>query len=167
MLSVLAVVPRRPCGFDLVFLEQTVSLIADEDEDMQYLMQVKAQHVVVWRTVCGRARLFVCLFVCLGCHPVCSRYGCLSMLKHAFCLPGVQVLVRWKSKLHLGRFWVLEASGKRWRQQTFMLRVRIVRAKKEWYRFVLRVTFSVAATLAGSCAPTHVAKIHNECAAQI
>ena len=42
MLSVLAVVPRRPCGFDLVFLEQTVSLIADEDEDTQYLMQVRA-----------------------------------------------------------------------------------------------------------------------------
>ena len=51
MLPVL-VVARRPCGFDLVFLEQTVSLIADEDEDTQYLMQVKAQHVVVWRTVC-------------------------------------------------------------------------------------------------------------------
>ena len=31
---------RRPCGFDLVFLEQTVSLIADEDADTQYLMQV-------------------------------------------------------------------------------------------------------------------------------
>ena len=29
---------RRPCGFDLVFLEQTVSLIADEDPDTQYLM---------------------------------------------------------------------------------------------------------------------------------
>ena len=42
MLSVLAVVRRRPCGFDLVFLEQTVSLIAAEDEDTQYLMQVRA-----------------------------------------------------------------------------------------------------------------------------
>ena len=41
MLTVL-VVARRPCGFDLVFLEQTVSLIADEDEDTQYLMQVRA-----------------------------------------------------------------------------------------------------------------------------
>ena len=47
MLSVLAVVPRRPCGFDLVFLEQTVSLIADEDEDSQYLMQVRASHFIV------------------------------------------------------------------------------------------------------------------------
>ena len=28
-------------------------------------------------------------------------------------------------------------------------------------------TFSIAAPLTGSCAPTHVAKIHNECAAQI
>merc|ERR1712032_1613122 len=36
----------------------------------------------------------------------------------------MQVLVRWKSKLHLGTFWVLEASGKRWRTQTFMLRGR-------------------------------------------
>ena len=42
MLSVFAVVSRRPCGFDLVFLEQTVSLIAAEDEDTQYLMQVRA-----------------------------------------------------------------------------------------------------------------------------
>ena len=41
MLFVL-VVSRRPCGFDLVFLEQTVSLIADEDEATQYLMQVCA-----------------------------------------------------------------------------------------------------------------------------
>ena len=41
MLSVLAVL-RRPCGFDLVFLEQTVSLIADEHADTQYLMQVRA-----------------------------------------------------------------------------------------------------------------------------
>ena len=41
MLPVL-VVPRRPCGFDLVFLEQTVSLIADEHADTQYLMQVRA-----------------------------------------------------------------------------------------------------------------------------
>ena len=40
----------------------------------------------------------------------------------------VQVLVRWKSKLHLGTFWVLKASGKRWRTQTFMLRVRLVTA---------------------------------------
>ena len=46
MLSVL-VVRRRPCGFDLVFLEQTVSLIADEDEDSQYLMQVRASHFIV------------------------------------------------------------------------------------------------------------------------
>ena len=36
---------------------------------------------------------------------------------------SVQVLVRWKSKLHLGKFWLLEASGKRWRTQNFMLRV--------------------------------------------
>ena len=28
-------------------------------------------------------------------------------------------------------------------------------------------TFSIAAPFTGSCAPTHVAKIHNECAAQI
>lgn len=34
---------RRPCGFDLVFLEQTVSLIADEDADTHYLMQARAQ----------------------------------------------------------------------------------------------------------------------------
>ena len=47
------------------------------------------------------------------------------ILKH---ISRVQVLVRWKSKLHLGTFWVLEASGKRWRTQTFMLRVRVVAA---------------------------------------
>ena len=47
------------------------------------------------------------------------------LLKH---ISRVQVLVRWKSKLHLGTFWVLEASGKRWRTQTFMLRVRVVAA---------------------------------------
>ena len=59
-----------------------------------------------------------------------SRVGCKArllsiLLKH---ISRVQVLVRWKSKLHLGTFWVLEASGKRWRTQTFMLRVRVVAA---------------------------------------
>ena len=39
---------RRACGFDLVFLEQTVSLIADEDPDTQYLMQVRAVGLYLW-----------------------------------------------------------------------------------------------------------------------
>ena len=43
MLFVLVVL-RRPCGFDLIFLEQTVSLIADEDKDTQYLMQAREFH---------------------------------------------------------------------------------------------------------------------------
>ena len=33
--------------------------------------------------------------------------------------------------------------------------------------FALCFTFSIATPLTGPCAPTHVAKIHNECAAQI
>ena len=33
--------------------------------------------------------------------------------------------------------------------------------------FALCLTFSIATPLTGPCAPTHVAKIHNECAAQI
>ena len=140
---------RRPCGFDLVFLEQTVSLIADEDAATQYLMQVRAS--------------------------VCCYWAASPRVRGLTRLP-VQVLVRWKSKLHLGKFWVLEASGKRWRTQTFMLRVRVLvvwpsrcrlRCPNAGTRTRCSVLISTSNLCTGSGPSAHVAQLHNECAAAI
>lgn len=153
MLSVL-VVSRRPCGFDLVFLEQTVSLIADEDEDTQYLMQVRAEHFIVDS---GRAYSQVCS---MALSAVGRKTQLLSMLKHI-------------SRAGVGAMEVETASG-------HVLGARSIRqamADTNLYAegttcdsnsiLALCFTFSIATPLTGPCAPTHVAKIHNECAAQI